>query len=128
MYRESFPQLSSPVLICNHLRIVYAWLRSSRRPSTDPRYFWPMFPLLGQGIGLAAHAWDVYRSDVPSEERIRREMERLRGRLLVLVDFHRDVHSGNQVEILRIGNCDLYRYPLGKLLETSGGVVLGNGR
>ena len=41
-------------------------------------FFWPIFPLLGWGIGIAFHAWDVYGSR-PSEEKIRREIDRLRG-------------------------------------------------
>ena len=40
-------------------------------------FFWPIFPLLGWGIGIMFHAWDVYGSR-PSEEKIRREMDRLR--------------------------------------------------
>jgi hypothetical protein len=39
-------------------------------------FFWPVFPMFGWGIGLAFNAWDVY-SPGPSEERIRREMNRL---------------------------------------------------
>lgn len=39
-------------------------------------FFWPMFPLFGWGIGLFFHAWDVFRRP-PSEEQIRREIERL---------------------------------------------------
>jgi hypothetical protein len=40
-------------------------------------FFWPIFPIFGWGIGLVFNAWDVYREPV-SEERIRREMGRLR--------------------------------------------------
>lgn len=40
-------------------------------------FFWPVFPILGWGIGLAFNAWDVY-APAPSEERIQDEMERLR--------------------------------------------------
>jgi hypothetical protein len=43
---------------------------------TDPGFFWPVFPILGWGIGLFFHGWDVY-SGPPSEGQIRREMERL---------------------------------------------------
>ncbi|MBI4259886.1 MAG: 2TM domain-containing protein [Actinobacteria bacterium] len=43
---------------------------------TGPTLFWPAFPMLGWGIGLFFHAWDVFRR-APSEERIRREMHRL---------------------------------------------------
>ena len=39
-------------------------------------FFWPMFPILGWGIGVFFHAWDVYRGE-PSEEEIAKEMTRL---------------------------------------------------
>lgn len=45
---------------------------------TGGGFFWPVFPLMGWGIGVVFHAWDTY-SRPPSEERIRREMERLRS-------------------------------------------------
>ena len=44
---------------------------------TGDGFFWPAFPILGWGIGLAFNAWDVY-SPAPSEARIRAEMDRLR--------------------------------------------------
>ena len=40
-------------------------------------FFWPMFPIVGWGIGVFFHAWDVYRGE-PTEDQIRREMDRLR--------------------------------------------------
>lgn len=40
--------------------------------------FWPIFPILGWGIGLVAHAWDVYWRRPIGEAEIRRETERLR--------------------------------------------------
>ena len=40
-------------------------------------FFWPAFPLVGWGIGLVFHTWDVYRQPF-SEDQIRHEMERLR--------------------------------------------------
>lgn len=43
-------------------------------------FFWPMFPIVGWGIGVAANAWDAFSRDVPTEREIRREMDRLRGR------------------------------------------------
>jgi hypothetical protein len=43
-------------------------------------YFWPGWILLGWGIGLAFHAWDVYgRRDI-TEADLQREMERQRGK------------------------------------------------
>jgi hypothetical protein len=53
------------------LVVVWAW--------TDSPVFWPIFPILGWGIGVAIHAWDAYRTDLISEQRIRREMDRLEG-------------------------------------------------
>ncbi|MHC1557863.1 2TM domain-containing protein [Actinomycetospora sp. C-140] len=46
---------------------------------TGAPLFWPIFPILGWGIGLAANAWDVYRPDPVTEERIQQEMGRLRS-------------------------------------------------
>jgi hypothetical protein len=43
-------------------------------------FYWPMFPLVGWGIGLAFNIWDVYSPDRPTEERIAREMQRLAER------------------------------------------------
>jgi hypothetical protein len=43
-------------------------------------FYWPMIPMLGWGVGLAFHIWDVYSPEVPAEERIVREMARLRRR------------------------------------------------
>jgi 2TM domain len=40
---------------------------------------WPIFPILGWGIGVAANAWDVYGRKPITEEEIRREADRLRG-------------------------------------------------
>jgi 2TM domain len=45
----------------------------------DDTIFWPVFPILGWGIGLAANAWDVYGRRPITEEEIRREQDRLRG-------------------------------------------------
>jgi hypothetical protein len=43
-------------------------------------FFWPIFPLLGWGIGLAFHVWDVYSPEMFSEEKIQAEMRRLNRR------------------------------------------------
>lgn len=39
-------------------------------------FFWPIFVILGWGIGLAMHAWDVYGRKGISEDDIRHEMAR----------------------------------------------------
>lgn len=46
---------------------------------TGAGFFWPIFPILGWGVGVAANAWDVYGRKPISEDEIRRETERLRG-------------------------------------------------
>jgi hypothetical protein len=44
---------------------------------SDSGFFWPVFPIMGWGIGVAFNAWDVYRRP-PTEDRIRREIENLK--------------------------------------------------
>ncbi len=39
-------------------------------------YFWPIFAMLGWGIGLVFHGWSVYLQKPISEDDIRREMEK----------------------------------------------------
>lgn len=46
---------------------------------TGATFFWPLFPILGWGIGLAFHAWDTF-SPGPGPREVEREMERLRRR------------------------------------------------
>ena len=47
--------------------------------ATGAEFFWPIFPILGWGIGIAFHAWDVM-SPGPGPRQIEAEMERLRRR------------------------------------------------
>ncbi len=51
--------------------LVVIWL------ATGAGFFWPMFPMLGWGLGLVFHAWDVYWRKPISEEQIRHEMEHM---------------------------------------------------
>jgi hypothetical protein len=46
--------------------------------TNDGGFFWPVFPIVGWGIGVVMNAWDVYRNDELDEEAIRREVERIR--------------------------------------------------
>ena len=43
-------------------------------------FFWPIFPLVGWGIGVVMNAWDVFRNEEFDEHQIRREIERLQRR------------------------------------------------
>lgn len=47
--------------------------------ATGTPFFWPIFPILGWGIGLAFNIWEVV-SPEPGPDQVRAEMERLRGR------------------------------------------------
>jgi hypothetical protein len=42
-------------------------------------FYWPIFPLLGWGIGLAFNIWDVYAPG-PTDRQIEQEMRRLARR------------------------------------------------
>jgi 2TM domain-containing protein len=46
---------------------------------TGSGFFWPIFPIIGWGIAVAANAWDVYGRKPITENEIRREADRLRG-------------------------------------------------
>jgi hypothetical protein len=43
-------------------------------------FFWPVFPMVGWGIGVVMNAWDVYRNHEFDETQIRREIARLQNR------------------------------------------------
>ncbi len=43
-------------------------------------YFWPAWVIFGWGIGIVAHAFDVFMNQRgPSEQQIQREMDKLKG-------------------------------------------------
>ena len=44
---------------------------------TSHGFFWPIFPMVGWGIGVVMNAWDVYHAEDFSEEQIEREIRRL---------------------------------------------------
>ena len=47
---------------------------------TGAGYFWPGWVLLGMGVGLVLHAWNVFFRRPITEADIEREMERGKGR------------------------------------------------
>jgi hypothetical protein len=61
------------IYVLVNLFLVVIWFMSGAS------FFWPVFPIFGWGIGLLAHWWDAYRGDGLSEDRIQRQMERLRA-------------------------------------------------
>lgn len=42
-------------------------------------FFWPIFPIVGWGIGVVLNAWDVFRREQFTEAQIGKEIERMRG-------------------------------------------------
>jgi len=57
-----------------NLGLVAIWALS------DGGFFWPIFVILGWGIGVVAQAWDVYFRHEITEDEIQREAQRLRER------------------------------------------------
>ncbi|HSJ22426.1 MAG TPA: 2TM domain-containing protein [Nocardioidaceae bacterium] len=45
--------------------------------TTPGGFFWPIFPIVGWGIGVVMNAWDVYFADDFTEEDIEKEIEHL---------------------------------------------------
>ena len=43
---------------------------------TSHGFFWPIFPIVGWGIGVVMNAWDVYWRREITEQDIQHEMER----------------------------------------------------
>ena len=69
--RRDFQQLARVAVLVSAVTVV-VWL------ATGAGYFWPMWPMLGLGIGLLAAAWQVWgpRERPVSEADIAEEMRR----------------------------------------------------
>lgn len=42
-------------------------------------FFWPVFPIVFWGVGIAMHAWSAYFSKPITEADVNEELERMRG-------------------------------------------------
>lgn len=58
-------------LLVNTFLVVIWWMTS------PDGFFWPVFPIVGWGIGVVMNAWDVYYAEDLDEEKIAREMRHL---------------------------------------------------
>ncbi len=67
--RDFFAHLLIYVLVNTFLVVIWA--------VTSSGFFWPMFPIVGWGIGVVMNAWDVWRGDEFSDEEIAREIHRM---------------------------------------------------
>ncbi len=59
--------------------LVNAFLVTIWAMTNSDGFFWPVFPMVGWGIGVVMNAWDAYGREDFDEEQIRREMKRLQG-------------------------------------------------
>jgi hypothetical protein len=48
---------------------------------TGAGYFWPIWVILGWGIGIAMHAWTVFGRKPITEEEVQREIDRGTGEI-----------------------------------------------
>jgi hypothetical protein len=58
------------IYVIVNLLLIVVWAVSERG------YFWPIWPILGWGVGLAIHGWMTYFQKPIGEDDIRREMEK----------------------------------------------------
>ena len=54
---------------------VGGWLHYVRVEPLPSNFFWPIFPMVGWGVGVAINGYVVYRGNVITEEQIAREMK-----------------------------------------------------
>lgn len=72
--RDLYGHVLAYVLVNAFLVMVWA--------STSPEaFFWPVFPIVGWGIGVVMNAWDVFFANPElDEDKVQREMEHLQHR------------------------------------------------
>lgn len=66
--RDFWGYLMAWVLVNTLLVVIWA-------ATSDGAHFWPMWSMLGWGIGLGFHAWDAFQKPI-GEEAIRKETEK----------------------------------------------------
>ena len=67
--REFWQHVVVYVLVNSLLVVIWAVTHN------EGGHFWPLWPILGWGIGMAIHAWETLRRPI-SEEAIRKELEK----------------------------------------------------
>jgi 2TM domain-containing protein len=77
--RDFRAHLLAYVLVNAFLWLIWAVVLTT---ADGPWIPWPLFPLVGWGIGLVFHAWDTYGRMPFSDAEIAREVERLGRRSL----------------------------------------------
>jgi hypothetical protein len=77
--RDFRTHLAAYLLVNSFLWLIWAIVLIT---ADGPSLPWPLFPMVGWGIGLVFHAWDTYGRKPFSDTDIAREVERLRHRNL----------------------------------------------
>ncbi|HET7430154.1 MAG TPA: 2TM domain-containing protein [Nocardioides sp.] len=68
--RDFFPHLLMYAMVNTFLVVLWAMV-------SPDAFFWPIFPIVGWGVGLVMHAWDAFfRSEVTDAD-IDRELARM---------------------------------------------------
>ena len=62
--------IHASIYVIVNLFLIVVWAFSGRDQ------FWPIWPILGWGVGLAIHGWMTYFQKPIGEDDIRREMEK----------------------------------------------------
>ena len=63
-------------LIINSISVL-SWAVSEAGKPLPAGFFWPIFLIVGWGVGLVIHGYVVYRGNTYTEEQIQREMKKL---------------------------------------------------
>jgi len=63
-------RLHAVIFVLANIIFVVGWAM------TGAGYFWPIWPFVGWGMGLAFHGWSVHFERPISEDEIRRELEK----------------------------------------------------
>jgi fatty acid desaturase len=75
--RQGFRRHALVFVLVNAL-LIAIWLATGITAGDGAWFPWPIFPLIGWGIGLALHGWAVYGKGI-TEADIQQEMNRLRS-------------------------------------------------
>jgi hypothetical protein len=65
------------VYLAVNTMLVVIWAFTNAGQPFPQGFFWPIFPIVGWGIGVVINGYVAYRGHVYTEEQIQREMQKL---------------------------------------------------
>jgi 2TM domain len=65
------------VYLAVNTMLVVIWAFTNAGQPFPQGFFWPIFPIVGWGIGVVINGYVAYRGNVYTEEQIQREMQKL---------------------------------------------------